>query len=131
MRGGYTNQSEFPLEVGKDYIILGLGLFKTVLDVLVWDESDRPNWTPVGLFDIQRQTMPSHWQFAVLDSQAASGGPAGYGWLARWGYPRLVDGDSHSDGLMERDVDEMQFCFRELVSRREHFSAMSEEETTL
>ena len=87
---------------------------------LIWDETSLPSWLPIGLFDLSTQRLPAHWEFAVFDGQAASGGDSANRWLARLGHPRLVHDDAHSDALIERDPAELQFCFRELLARQEN-----------
>ena len=116
----YGEETEYALETGNDYIVLGIGLFATVVVVLIWDETSLPSWLPIGLFDLSTQRLPAHWEFAVFDGQAASGGDSANRWLARLGYPRLVHDDAHSDALIERDPAELQFCFRELLARQEN-----------
>jgi len=56
--------------------VLGLGIFETVLLALVCDETGKPNWLPIGLFEFERTTLPTDWEFALLDGAAASGGDA-------------------------------------------------------
>ncbi len=116
-RGGfYSLDTVFPLEVGEEYPVLGLGIFETVLLALVCDETRKPNWLPIGLFVFERTAMPDTWQFALLDGVAASGGDASNRWVARWGYPELVRNDKHSDALIERDDGALSVFFRELAN---------------
>jgi hypothetical protein len=114
-RGGfYGAGTVFHLELGKDYIVLGLGIFETVLLALVCDETEKPNWLPVGLFEFKSSALPADWEFALLDGAAASGSDASNRWVARWGYAQLVRDDHHSDALVARDVDALAIFFREL-----------------
>jgi hypothetical protein len=69
----YTAQTVFSVEVGTNYGVLGLGLFETVLLALICDETGKPNWLPIGLFEFEHQRLPDDWEFAVLDGVAASG----------------------------------------------------------
>jgi len=113
----YGDQTAFHLEVGKGYLVLGLGVFETVLLALVCDETGKPNWLPIGLFDFGPTALPDEWEFVLLDGAAASGGDATNRWVARWGYAELVRNDRHSDGLIERDPAALEFFFRELERR--------------
>lgn len=113
----YTLETVFHLEVGKHYVILGLGIFETILLALVCDETQKPNWLPIGLFDLTDKELPAGWEFGVLDGIAASGGDASNRWVARWGYPELVRDDRHSDALIERDPDALAIFARELRDR--------------
>lgn len=78
------------------------------------DETEKPNWLPIGLFDFADTALPASWEFAVLDGTAASGGEASNRWVARWGYPELVRDDRHSDALIERDPGALAIFAREL-----------------
>lgn len=113
----YTLETVFHLELGKKYVVLGLGIFETVLLALVCDETGNPNWLPIGLFELEATVVPAHWQFAVVDGLAASGGDASNRWVARWGYPELVLDDRHSDALIERDPLALEIFARELHDR--------------
>ena len=97
--------------------MLGLGIFETVLLALVCDETGKPNWLPIGLFEFERTTLPTDWEFALLDGAAASGGDASDRWVVRWGYAELVRNDRHSDALIERDPAALEIFFRELEKR--------------
>lgn len=116
-------ESEFQLELGKDYLVLGLGIFDTVLSALVRDETGLPAWLPIGLFEFEVSTMPADWEFALLDGNAASGGDSLNRWVARWGYPELVRDDRHSDGLVERDVEALKIFYRELDRASQTFES--------
>lgn len=110
----YTADTVFHLRVGADYLVLGMGLFETVLLVLVCDDTGLPNWLPIGLFEFGVATMPAEWEFAVLDGRAASGGEGSNPWAARWGYSELVQDSGHSDGLINRDPAALDVFSREL-----------------
>ncbi len=58
----YSVETVFDLQVGADYHVLGLGIFSTVLLDLVYDETGKPNWLPVGLFDFLCPAMPTGWE---------------------------------------------------------------------
>lgn len=114
----HTAKTVFHLEIGRSYIILGMGLFETVLSALVVDETGKPNWLPIGLFDFQDTRLPSDWEFVLVDGLAASGGDASNRWVARWGYSELVHNARHSDELIERDPVALEIVAGELARRR-------------
>lgn len=123
VRNGYLETTEFTtLTVGKKYEVFGIGMWGTSISILICDDSDKPAWDPIGLFDIVEQKLPSHWLFAVYDGPGASGkGACEYGWMIRWGYPELVRNPDHSDGLMERVPAEMQKFYEEMLRPRDEF----------
>lgn len=113
----YGVDTVFQLELEKLYPVVGLGIFETVLLALVCDETGKPNWLPIGLFEFERTSLPDDWEFALLDGAAASGGEASNRWVARWGYAELVHNDRHSDALIERDPAALETFYRELEKR--------------
>ncbi len=80
----------FDLEIGREYIIMGMGIFETHLSVLVCDDTGKPNWLPIGLFEFPHEELPSGWEFSLCDPKAASGGDSSNRWVAKWGYRELV-----------------------------------------
>lgn len=113
----YGTRTHFDLTVGSRYPVLGMGLFETILIVLIRSDSGHPDWLPIGLFRVVDPTIPSDWEFALLDGPACSGGDTSNRWLAKWGYSRLVRDPTHSDALIERDGDALN-VFEEEVARR-------------
>jgi hypothetical protein len=111
----HTAESTFHLSVGTDYAILGLGLFEGTLLALVLDETGKPNWLPVGLFDLADAEMPEEWHFSVVDPGAASGVAPANGWMALWGYAELVQNQVHREKLIERDGEALEVFFREVA----------------
>lgn len=110
----YTPKTVFHLKVGKEYTVLGIGLFESVLVALVCDETGDPDWFPVGVFDLAIQSVPPEWEFVVRDGHAASGGDVTNRWVAMWGYAELVRDPSHSDRLLEREPAALAVFYRQL-----------------
>ena len=110
----YSERTTFEVTVGKDYRILGLGIYETVLLALVYDDTKKPNWLPAGLFQISKVALPNSWRFSVCDGVAASGGDASGRWVALWGYEELIEDHRHSDALIERDQSALEIFFRRL-----------------
>jgi len=103
-RGRFTDVDEqYPLTLGASYVVLGMGIWETVLHVLVRDDEGNPNWCPLAAFDCARQRIPTTWEFATREGLLASGRDIWTRWVAQWGYPELVRDPAHSDALMERD----------------------------
>lgn len=102
-RGRFASiDATYDLTVGKNYVALGLGIWETVLQVLIQDDNGLPNWCPMGLFDCKPQAIPAHWKFGLRSGITASGSHLWTQWVAIWGYEELVDDPGHSDALMER-----------------------------
>lgn len=115
----YTTETIFHVEVGSDYPVLGMSLWETILTVLVCDETGRPRWHPIGLFEFDHQRLPNDWEFGLFDGIAASGGNALNRRVAMWGYRELVRDLEHSDRLIERDPVALQIFFRELATAKQ------------
>ncbi len=113
----YSPETVFNVEIGNDYVVVGLGVFETVLLVLIRDDTGKPNWLPIGLFEFDAPKLPTGWEFALLEGTAASGGETSNRWVARWGYSELVRDASHSDALIEREPRALEVFFRELERR--------------
>jgi hypothetical protein len=109
----HTDRTDFHVHVGTIYYGLGMGIWETVVMILVRDDTGGPSWLPVGLFDINASSLPEDWEFVVLDGIAASGGDASNRWVAMWGYPELVRNRAHSDGLIDRDPQALAVFDRE------------------
>ena len=91
-RGRFASvDSEYPLSVGGEYVVLGMGIWENVLSYLVRDDIGHPAFAPTGLFERGEDAIPSHWLFALREGISASGRER---WVhpcsAIWGYPALV-----------------------------------------
>jgi hypothetical protein len=102
-RGRFADFDQaYAVHVGSDYVIVGGGVWETVLHVLVRDDDGQPSWCPAGLFTIPPQPFPSGWLFGLRDGISASGVDLWTRWVVTWGYAELVTDKRHSDQLMER-----------------------------
>lgn len=116
-RAMHTLRSMFHLTVGSAYLVMGMGIFGSTLIALVRDDTGKPNWLPVGLFDFGAQALPAGWEFSVTDARAASGvSDPPKGWVAKWGYPELVRNPLHTDLLIERDPTAIEIFDREVIA---------------
>jgi hypothetical protein len=111
----YTSETVFHVDVGSEYRIMGIGIFDAAMVVLVCDETGKPNWLPIGLFELESTKLPGRWEFRVLDGVGASGGDVASRWVMKWGYPALVRDASHSDHLVERDPRALEEFYAELA----------------
>jgi hypothetical protein len=93
LQGGYTTSSEFDLQIGKEYVVYGISLWKELLVYLILGEGTYPHWYPSELFRVTRNELPPDWYF-VRRSQEE-----GYDVIAIWGYQELVNSEDHFDDL--------------------------------
>lgn len=109
---------QFALTIGDLYPVLGMELYRDVLQVLVPDNSDKryPQWLPIELFDVGQSELPGNWHFLAYPGEGAA---RQRGFRARWGYRRLVESDGHRDGLEELDPAALAIFSEELARSRE------------
>ena len=118
----YTAETVFHVNIGSEYLVMGMSLWETILTVLVCDETGRPRWHPIGLFEFDSQRLPDDWEFRLLDGIAASGGDALDRRVAIWGYTQLVRDLEHSDRLIMQDPSALQVFFEELAKLKQRAS---------
>lgn len=119
-RGRFAAVEEtYPLTIGKEYVVVGMGIWENVLSYLVSNDIGRPTFAPAGLFDPDSvEVIPSGWEFSLRGGIAAEGTAL---WTnpcaAVWGYHALVADPAHAGALEEGDV-EAQTMFREELHRQ-------------
>ncbi|MDT7726628.1 MAG: hypothetical protein QOI21_3204 [Actinomycetota bacterium] len=89
----YTERSVFHVSVGRTYEVYAMTLYKKGITVLVLDDVRQPNWYPVELFEVVGGDLPDDWKFARR-------GEGEHGTEAIFGYPELVDDESHLESLV-------------------------------
>jgi hypothetical protein len=99
----FTERTKFHITSGSVYRASGMGIWETVLQVLIRDDTGLPSWYPVVFFDFAIYALPLNWEFVILDPIAASGGESLDRWVAIWGYRELVRNADHNTSLLERD----------------------------
>jgi hypothetical protein len=98
----YVEEHVFDVEVGNLYDVYAMCMFQDGLHVLVVTKWGRPNWLPMGLFDVIDSKIPSHWEFAFFRGAPLTG--VGLpGMQAVWGYHEAAQED-HLSGLVEREA---------------------------
>jgi hypothetical protein len=90
---GYTPSSEFDLEIGKEYVVYGICIWKGFLTYLIMGEGLYPYWYPSELFSVTRNDIPPDWYFAHFSEKN------GVDLQAIWGYYELISADEHFDEL--------------------------------
>lgn len=94
---GYTSSSSFDLEIGKEYVVYAVSLWKGILNYLVVGEGLFPHWYPLELFRLTQNKMPPCWYFACFSEEQ------GFEIGAIWGYKELVNTETHFDDLANLD----------------------------
>lgn len=114
-RGRFVNfNADYAVTVKREYVVAGVGIWETILQVLILDDYGLPAWCPAGLFDIAAQPIPDGWLCGLGDGISASGVDLWTRWVIKWGYAELVMDERHSDLLMERDPEALAIFEREL-----------------
>lgn len=98
-------EMRYDLTVGKEYVVVAMALWESVLDVLVRDDWGGPLWCPAGLFDLDAQPLPADWNFRLHDGLRLSGREAWGRCMAMWGYREIIANEHHSDELQDRDAE--------------------------
>lgn len=103
----YTPTTTFTLTAGQRYPIVGLGMFGSILVVLVVDDSRSPNWVPPGVLDLSRFAIPRTWAANVVDRAGATGGSCS-NWVFLMGPPAMGPDATTVDLLTDRDDDALE-----------------------
>lgn len=95
---GYHKEYEFPLLIGKSYIVYGMNLWDGRIGYLIMGEARKfPDWLPSELFEIGDGKLSRYWHYGVnldnLDNTIDS----------IWGYKELANHSGHFDKLVDRD----------------------------
>lgn len=85
----YTTSSTFDLEIGKEYVVYAINLWKGLLSYLVVGEGLFPHWYLSELFSVTRNEIPPNWYFARFCEDE------GFELNAVWGYDELVNTEDH------------------------------------
>jgi hypothetical protein len=105
---GLGRDAEFPLTLGRRYVVYAFTVFKGHTWLYVLDDDDRrhPIWYPAVLFDVRDPTIPDDWVFGYV---RPGGGKAEFPivsfpeWaLDRRYYESLVDGDPTAAAVFAR-----------------------------
>lgn len=101
-RMGAGKHSTYDVTVGAGYTAYAMALWASSprpetpsgLHLLIVDDTGRPNWRPVELFDFSDRRIPDDWQFRMVDGSGNV--------TALWGYASLIEDPHHHDDLIER-----------------------------
>lgn len=110
---GNTVETIFELEIGTNYFVYGIIIWKGVLHYLVIDqEGNLPSWYPAEIFHVSNNLLPLEWYFnyySELDHDIS----------AIWGYKELVVDEDHFDNLIERESEAIKVFLKRKVELEE------------
>ncbi|WP_143309453.1 hypothetical protein [Chitinophaga vietnamensis] len=108
-RFGATGYSEYnELEIGKEYLVMGIIIFKTYQAYLI-DDNGLISACPCQLFEVTDSKVPSNWYFRLIEAEEDI-----YPFVQSiFGYYELcVDKKSYENLIVEKDEDAMRTYFR-------------------
>lgn len=85
----------FNVSAGREYYVYAMSLRSYGLGFLVVDDTGRPGWMPMELFEVVDGRIPSHWEFAPVERPSPV--------LALWGYPTVIRDASRCGGTPGRN----------------------------
>lgn len=112
---GWSRHAQLHVTQGSEYPIFGMGVFERHLWIMTMDDTELPNWYPADVFEFGVQEFPPHWEFVFFHDSYGSFTT----WTARWGYPELVQDESHYMALVERDPAALGIFYGEVFRMRE------------
>jgi hypothetical protein len=107
-KSGNTPQSKFNVTVGREYVVRAMALWTYGMGVLMVDDTGRPHWNLLDVFEVVDPRLPAGWEFTRRD-----GDPV----IALWGYPTLIRDPSHHDDLIDRKTSALEAFRRETEGR--------------
>ena len=107
----YGTDYVFDVEANHVYEVYAMSLFQDGLQFLVSNRYGRPDWFPIGLFEVIDGALPKHWEFASFPDarNTAFGRP---GLQAAWGYHEITI-PAHISKLNELDSEALEVFERE------------------
>jgi hypothetical protein len=107
---GYSEGTEFYIEIGREYEIYGITIWGGVISYLVVDKHRQTSFYPADLFELIDSEVPKSWVFRYI-------GLGMFKVNAVFGYKRLVYDQDHYDALVQHDEGAMSYFFREVFAR--------------
>ena len=106
----YPNDFDYGLEIGKEYIVMGILTFKTSnhLYVLI-DENSRPSWFPYQIFKIVDNAFPQNWFVKINDTREDTD------FYNLIGFDELCNEENFYNRLIEREDEAMRIYFRRKI----------------
>lgn len=114
---GISNNFDFGLEVGKDYLVMGLLTFKQSNDLYyLVDEGGRPSWFPNQIFEVLSNDLPYNWYMKI------NVGDDHVDYQNLIGFSELCNEQDFFNQLLERDEAAMRIYFRRKIELEKELS---------
>jgi hypothetical protein len=107
-RFGASEITEYGIEIGKEYLVMGLIIFQTCQAYLI-DDNGLIATYPCQLFDITDNKLSSDWHFRIIDKEENI-----YPFVqAIFGYPELCsDKKAYENLIVEMEEDTQRIYFK-------------------
>lgn len=106
-RFGASGHTEFGLDIGKEYLVMGMILGEGSLNYLI-DDGGYVSTYPYPLFEVIDNKLPSSWFFRTLKNTDVN-----YPFQESiWGYFELVFDDNHFGKLIEMEEETLRIYFK-------------------
>jgi hypothetical protein len=109
-RFGSTQYTEYGLQIGKEYLVMGMIFGNGTLDYLI-DDGGYISTYPYPLFEVIENKLPPSWFFKSLKNTDEN-----YPYQeAIWGYYELVFDDTHYEKLIDIEENACRIYFRRKI----------------
>lgn len=103
---GYENTPSFNIEIGAEFVVYGISLWKGSIDYLVSNKvTKNPEWFPAELFEVTSKILPVIWYFNFERYKNYKGEDVE---KAIWGYKELVKDAQHYSNLAENQKESIE-----------------------
>ena len=118
-RFGATEYTKYGLDIGKEFLVMGMLLGEGALDYLI-DDGGFVSAYPIPLFEVVDNKVPSLWYFKTFQTTDEA-----YPYReAVWGYYELVFDDMHYAQLVDGETFAYQIYFKRKIELEKEFSLM-------
>lgn len=110
-RFGVSEMAEYGIEIGKEYLVMGVLIFQTYQAYLI-DENGFISAYPCQFFEVIDDTLNPNWNFRLIEKDEDI-----YPYLQSiFGYPELCsDKKAYENLIVEREEDAQRIYFRRKI----------------
>jgi len=97
IEAGYSKNDKFNIDIGIEYTVYGMVMWKGSLDYLLSAKSNQPVMCPAELFKVVNTLLPPVWFFTFrrYESDKSKGA-----YIAIWGYKEMISNSEHHADLL-------------------------------